>query len=453
MRESYGAYTRWGAITKLEHLKENYPQLLIEPFSLHSNLSATKGVSHYASTLTEHGNLDVASLMQASQAISSELKLDNLLDRLMKTLIENAAAQKGFLLLPKSDDNEVWIIKTHSELEQENYLQETVLEEAKDYLPLSLIRFVIRSKEQITLSDANESELYHQDPYVLSKEPKSVMVLPLIHQGKLVGIVYLENNLAVGAFSEDRVEVLTLLSTQAAISLQNALLLSELQDKVSQLEVSRRRLVQIEENQRRDIAEHLHSRVQGTLLAACFKLSDCIHRMVNQEDEGLRADMQEVSNTLEDLHEKDIRQLSHMLHPSIINICLISAIESLLEGLPKNLKTQLKVDQAITELDDPKDNKFTENFRLTVYRIIEEALLNTQKHAKASEVGVSLHQDKQDLVLEVTDNGCGFNEAEMKPHLGLYSIDDRVSLVKGSWNITGKSNQGTALYVRLPFDN
>ncbi len=417
IRESYGAYTRWGAVTKLKQLEENYPQLLIEPFSLHSNLSATTGINHYASTSTEHGNLDITSLMQASQTISSELRLDSLLDSLMKTLIENAAAQRGLLLLPKGGDNEAWIIKTHSE---GGTLKEIALEEAGDYLPLSLIRFVIRSKEHVTLANANESEHYQQDPYVLFQRPKSVMALPLIHQGKLVGIVYLENNLAAEAFSEDRVEVLTLLSTQAAISLQNALLLSELQDKVTQLEVSRKRLVQIEENQRRDLAEHLHSRVQSILLANCLKLSDCINRMVNQEDKSLKADMQEVNKALEDLHEKDIRQLSHMLHPSIINICLVPAIESLLNDLPKDLKVQLEVDQAIAELDNPKDNKLTENFRLTVYRIIEEALLNIQKHAKASVVGVSLHQDKQDLVLEVTDDGCGFSHKTTTRGGGLF---------------------------------
>ena len=450
MRESYSAYTRWGAVAKLKHLEKSYPQLLIEPFSLHSNLPVKTGTSFYASSSTKHGKLDIASFIQASQTISSELKLDSLLDRLMRTLIENAAAQKGFLLLPKVDDPEIWIIKAFYELEQKSALPEITLEKAEGYLPVSLIRFVIRSKEQVNLTDASESEHYHQDPYVISEKPKSVMALPLIHQGKLVGIVYLENNLAVGAFSEDRVEVLTLLSTQAAISLQNALLLSELQNKITQLEISRKRLVQIEENQRRDLAEHLHNRVQGTLLTACFKIDDCISRMLDQEEESLKVDMQEVSSILETLQEKDIRQLSHMLHPSIINICLIPAIESLLDDLPKNLKVELKVDQAIAELDNPKDNKLTESFRLTVYRIIEEALLNIRKHAKASEVSVSLYQDTQDLVLEIIDDGCGFDEAEVGPHLGLYSIDDRVSLVKGSWKIASKPNQGTNLLAKLP---
>ena len=248
-------------------------------------------------------------------------------------------------------------------------------------------------------------------------------------------------------FSEDRIEVLTLLSTQAAISLQNALLLAEVQEKVIQLELSRKRIVQNDEKQRRDLAEHLHSRVQSKLLAAWTKLESRIAELPTEES---RQEMEEVRGVLEQIQEQDLSQVGYLLHPTIVKLGLIPAIESLIEDLDSTFKVQWNYDEKVFALDDPKDNQIAEELRLTIYRITEEALLNIKKHAKASLVKVSLTCKGQDLFLEVSDDGCGFDEVEMQPHLGLHSIDDRVSLARGSWEITGEVNQGTVLRVWLP---
>ncbi len=446
MRESYGAYTRWGAVAKLKQLEEKYPQLLVEPFSLKVGLAANKINNYHESTRTAHSKLDISSLMQASQALSSELKLNTLLANLMKTLLENAGAQQGLLLLPKGKNN-TWTIVARCKVDEETELEEVPLENAEEYLPISLIRFVIHAQEQVVLSDASQSENYRQDAYMKQNQPKSVIALPLMHQGKLVGVVYLENSLAAGVFSKDRVEVLTLLSTQAAISLQNALLLTEVQEKITQLELSRQRLVQNDEKQRRDLAEHLHSRVQSKLLAAWTKLESHIAELPTEES---RQEMEEVCGVLEQIQEQDLSQVGYLLHPTIVKLGLIPAIESLLDDLDSTFKVQWQYDEKTFVLDDPKNNQIAEELRLTIYRITEEALLNIKKHAKASLVKISLTCKGQDLFLEISDDGCGFEQSEMQPHLGLHSIDDRVSLARGSWEITGKSNQGTVLRVQLP---
>ena len=132
MRESYGAYTRWGAVAKLKQLEEKYPQLLVEPFNLKARFDKLQeDTNHHESTRTAHSNLDIASLMQASQTLSSELKLNNLLASLMKTLLENAGAQQGLLLLPKGKDI-IWTIVAHYKVDEEVSLAEVPLESAEE---------------------------------------------------------------------------------------------------------------------------------------------------------------------------------------------------------------------------------------------------------------------------------------------------------------------------------
>ncbi len=448
LHESYGAYTRWGAIAKLRQLEKTYPQLLIEPTNLHTS-TVTTVTSHFTSTKTEHSQLDIASLMQASQTISGELRLDILLARLMETLLENAGATQGHLLLPqrKSED---WLVVASCKVDREVSLQEIPLKDAKGLLPLSLIRFVIRSQKQVILAEASKSD-YHQDDYIISAKPKSVLALPLMHQGKLVGLVYLENNLAANVFSENRVEVLTLLSAQAAISLQNALLLSELQDKVTQLELSRKRLVQADEEQRRDIAERLHSDVQSKLVAARLELKNSI-KTNSDLPEQVGQDMNRVEGMLEQIQNQDVSQVSYLLHPTVVKVGLIPAVEPLLDEMNSHCKVDWHFDKAVLALDNPTNNKIPEELRLTVYRIIEEALLNIKKHAEATLVKVSVTYDDENLCLEVTDNGRGFEEEEIQPHLGLYSIADRVSLGRGSWKVRSKPSQGTSLRAKLPLN-
>ena len=92
-----------------------------------------------------------------------------------------------------------------------------------------------RTKEQVVLSDATQEAIFATDPYITTEQPKSVLCAPLVKQGKLIGILYLENNLATGAFTPDRVEVLNLLAAEAAISIENARLYRSLEEANEQL--------------------------------------------------------------------------------------------------------------------------------------------------------------------------------------------------------------------------
>ncbi len=443
MREAYAAYARWGAVTKLKHLKDNYSHLLISSFSNYEVLSNDEVLAsiYTTSTQKDSSTLDVHSLMQSTRALTSEIQTEKLIGKLMNILIENAGASLGALLLPKDQPNS-WIIAAYEEVDSENILKEEVyLENATKLLPVALINYVIRSQEEVILSDAAKDNDYQQDPYILAKAPKSIMGLPLLYQGKLVGVAYLENSLTNNVFDLNKTEVLKLLSSQAAISLHNASLVKE-------LKLSRQRVNQAAEQVRQKIAEDMHGGLQTKLFKVWHKLSQLTNRA--ESGNNVRTELEESCAELENIREKEVRGLSHRLHPLNVKIGLMVAIYSLLDNFPKSIKLNLKVDEAIETLDDLQSNEFPMELRLNIYRILEEALLNVQKHADASLVNIVIAQKESNIYLKVRDNGKGFNVSTVTRGLGLHSIEDRVDLLEGKWYLESFSGKGTTLEVYLP---
>jgi serine phosphatase RsbU (regulator of sigma subunit) len=168
--------------------------------------------------------------MKATQAISGEIVLDKLLGSLMKILIENAGAQAGHLILETEGK---LLIEASGEVDSDNI---TVLQSIPidNRLPTAIINYVVRTKETVVLNDAIREGNFTLDPYIKQHQIKSILCTPLLNQGQLGGIVYLENNLTTGAFTPNRLEVLQLLSGQAAISIENARLYQTLDDKVKE---------------------------------------------------------------------------------------------------------------------------------------------------------------------------------------------------------------------------
>ncbi|MEG4320665.1 MULTISPECIES: AAA family ATPase [unclassified Microcoleus] len=224
------AYQRWGATRKVEDLEEKYPQFLPRLSSrLSAKLDATLPTTSSTSGESS-GSLDLGTVTKAARTISGEIVLDKLLSKLMALAIENAGAQRGFLILAEGDRLKIEAAK-ESDREEITVLQSLDTNNS-EILPLSLIQYVQRTQEDIVLSDATCEERYLNDPYIIQHQPKSIVAAPIVNRGKFIGIVYLENNLTPGAFTRDRLEVLKMLSSQAAISIENALLYRTLEDKV-----------------------------------------------------------------------------------------------------------------------------------------------------------------------------------------------------------------------------
>ncbi|PSB56840.1 histidine kinase [Chroococcidiopsis cubana CCALA 043] len=175
--------------------------------------------------------------MKASQAIAREIELEHLLRSLMQILIQNAGAQTGYLILENSGE---WVIEATGQLNDgdgENAYITQVLQSVPiiDCLPESIINYVIRSHETVILNNAIGEGAFINESYIQRNQTKSIFCLPLLNQAKLVGVLYLENQLAAGTFTPERSQVLNLLSTQAAIAIENAKLYSKLREGESRM--------------------------------------------------------------------------------------------------------------------------------------------------------------------------------------------------------------------------
>jgi predicted ATPase/signal transduction histidine kinase/tRNA A-37 threonylcarbamoyl transferase component Bud32 len=228
--EAHSAYLRWGAHAKVAALERKFPALLSSVGTAGQRLVDGR----LASTSSSGGAvLELSSMMKAAQAISGEIMLDRLVRSLLSIMVENAGAQRGLLLLDKEGQ---LVIKAEWAAGQSEDIDrtETPIGDSDGQLSSSIVHYAARTGESVVLANATQEGLFTKDPYVTRHRPRSVLCAPLLNQGKLVAVIYLENNLTAGAFTADRLEVLQLLSGQAALSIHNATLYATLEHKVSE---------------------------------------------------------------------------------------------------------------------------------------------------------------------------------------------------------------------------
>ncbi|NEO18950.1 MULTISPECIES: AAA family ATPase [unclassified Moorena] len=239
LQDAHYTYQGWGAVAKVKDLEARYPQFLATVST--DSIKTSLNPSITDSGKTTSGVLDINSILKASQTISGEIIPDKLLEKLMKILIENAGAQKGFMILDKDGD---WVIEAEGKVDSDQVttLQSLPVDSVDaasktPVLSVSIVNYVARTQENLVLSDAANQGQFTRDPYIVATQPKSIICSPLLNQGKLSGILYLENNLTTDAFTSDRIEVLRMLSGQAAISIENARLYGQLEDYNRNLEL------------------------------------------------------------------------------------------------------------------------------------------------------------------------------------------------------------------------
>lgn len=232
LQEAHYFYSQWGAIAKVQDLEVRYPEFLGRKLDKLTSTRArtlpiTQSISSRSSSSGSRSEeLDLMTVLKASQTLSEEIQLDKLLSNLMRILIENAGAQRGFLLL---ETDGKFLIQAQGQVDQTTVQVLEALDiTAEEIISQAIVNYVIHTKTSVVLNDASQAGEFTQDPYILATQPRSLLCTPLLNQGKLAGIVYLENNLTTEAFTADRLEVLNVLSAQAAISIENARLYTNL---------------------------------------------------------------------------------------------------------------------------------------------------------------------------------------------------------------------------------
>ena len=227
LRNARYGYLRWGAEGKVRQLEEAYPQLGKE-----------ESLADTTSTIgTPVERLDLGTVIKVSQAVASEIVLDKLLNTFMRTSIEQAGAERGLLVLSKGVEPRIKArATTDSEAVVVECCDEPVTAQA---MPQTLLHQVLRTGESVVIGNAAADPAFSAEPYISARRARSILCVPLITQGRLVGALYLENNLAPGVFAPARIAILKLLASQAAVTLENAHLYREL----AQREAKIRRLV------------------------------------------------------------------------------------------------------------------------------------------------------------------------------------------------------------------
>jgi predicted ATPase/signal transduction histidine kinase/CheY-like chemotaxis protein len=253
--DSYYGYVRWGAVAKVKDLEARYPDILSRiPKRKTTDLDVTRTTK--STSISSSGVLDLATVMKASQALSGEIVLEKLLNRLIQIVIENAGAETGFLILEKAGQ---LLIEASGGVDKDEI---TVLHslpvETSQQLPLSVINYVARTQENVVLNDATNEGVFRTDTYIINQKPKSLLCTPIVHQGKLIGILYLENNLTTGVFTAERLEVLQLLSSQAAISIENARLYHDVEEANASLKRSHEQLAEYSRTLEAKVEERSH---------------------------------------------------------------------------------------------------------------------------------------------------------------------------------------------------
>lgn len=224
LQKAYACYLKWGAFAKTKSLELQFPLYIrnLKNTPTHRETHITKTNTTFKSTIlatsstTRMETLDLNSILKASQAISSEIDLSILISSLMKLMAENAGAEKGYLIMEA--DEEFWI-ETGYGGDNQNFSRIRISDFQN--ISSSIVNYVVNSKSPVVLDNATEQSA-HTDEYIRTKKPKSILCMPLLNRGAMSGILYLENNLTSGAFTEQSLNLLTLLSSQAAISIQNA---------------------------------------------------------------------------------------------------------------------------------------------------------------------------------------------------------------------------------------
>ncbi|MFW9264799.1 trifunctional serine/threonine-protein kinase/ATP-binding protein/sensor histidine kinase [Nostoc sp. CALU 546] len=338
-KEARYCYLKWEATAKVQQLDEQYSQLFADTAGeVNGRGPATKQIRDISEAKIQ--TLDLSTAIKASQALSSEMELNPLLEKMMTIAIENAGAQMGYLLIKRENQ---WVIEAEGSIERDRVtVRSSSLFQVRHKLPVLLINYVERTKENLVLDDASHTERFVSDNYIVANQPKSILCLPFSHQGKLTGVLYLENNLTTGVFTAERLEVLNLLTSQVSISIENARLYTNLHIYSQELEIS--------ETQAREKAKQLEhtldelkltqsQMVQSEKMSSLGQLVAGVAHEINNPVSFIYGNLIYVNNYVKDLMSvvQLYQQQNQNLPPKVQNEIDAVDLDFLMEDLPKLL--------------------------------------------------------------------------------------------------------------------
>ncbi|WP_144149101.1 AAA family ATPase [Paraburkholderia sp. BCC1884] len=401
------AYLRWGAIAKVQQLDRRYPNLVSEP----ANYGATRGIAAE--------QFDVETVVRASQAISGEIAFEKLIRTLMTIVLEHAGAGRALLVLPRGEALWIEAEALASRGVDVRVQSETV---TSQHLPTSILHYSMRTRQRVLLDDASLPHPFSTDEYFRSSRVRAVLCLPLAKQGKLIGVLYLENDLAPGAFTPPRIAVLELLASQAAISLENA----SLEEKEALLE------------EKEALLHEVHHRVKNNLQLISSLLNLQAARVTDKAVAELFADSRNRVRSMALVHENLYRA------GNFARIAMATHVRNLCGHLARAYDTGHMAVELQIEVDELQLDM---NRAVSCGLIINELVSNALKHAfpagRSGCVRIELGLvDEDRCKLTVADDGIGIAPAfslKESDSLGLQLVHDLTHQLHGTLEL---SNMG-----------
>ncbi|MCP4138473.1 MAG: AAA family ATPase [bacterium] len=468
LEEAYNCYSRWGAGAKLKQLRELFPRLLLlESRDLPSRSGST--------TMTSRSEiLDISTVVKAARAISGEIVLSRLLVRIMKIAMENAGAEKGVLIL---EEKGAFFVEAEGNVGGEDIvLLESIPVKKHTGLSPAVVNYASRTRKTLILENASVEGNFTDDPYVVRVKPRSILCVPILNRARVSGILYFENNLVSGAFTPERLEILEVLSAQLAVSIDNARLYANLEEKVfertAELADAYARLRDLDRAKTLFFANVSHE-LRTPLSLILSPLESMIQGdfgiTVNNDDENLRA-----------MHKNGIQLLK--LINNLLDFSKIEAGKMAVKRRQTNLSRLLQ-DYCAGVQPSARSRGLSFEFHnnagellvwvdrdlaeKAIYNLISNALKFTPQGGRIS---VSVDRGEESFTVSVLDTGIGIAEENLEvifdrftqldssstrkyegTGIGLSLAKEFTELHDGTISVTSKPGVGSTFSIEIPF--
>jgi signal transduction histidine kinase len=304
---------------------------------------------------------------------------------------------------------------------------------------------VVKTGKALLINAESKGEATNKNGRVMSS-----LCVPLSIKGKVIGVINCTKRFSKIPFTESDLELLSILAGQAAIAIENAKLFDDVQTHRNNTEVFLRKCLTAQEDERRRISTELHDGLAQWISSASYALQLGNAHLSKSNTEKAR---EEINRANDIIHQsiKELRRVILNLHPSALaELGMVGALQQNVKSF--SMETDILGDLIIT--GDPRPLSSVQE--ITVYRVVSEALNNVRKHSRASVVTVKLTYEQEDILIEIMDNGKGFNLDETlkneaaEGNLGLVSMRERAEMIGGSLDIDTSIAKGTKIMVRIP---
>ena len=525
--DAHHAYMRWGAVAKLNSLSEldghqrggifstSESSLPTASSLVQDPMVRTTSLSSQSMGSSSNVLFDLSSLVKSMIAIAEDIGLESLLHTLIQILIENAGAERGFLLLPSSSGFVVEIGGAVEADEVKVVSYSSVPFSESELLCPSILRYVERTRNPVVLDDASSDSTYKNDNYILENEIHSLLCIPLLYDGKFTGILYLENNLAKGVFSEKCLDILSLLSTQAAIAIKNARSYQRLEHKLMEREQAFHVAVGKLSLLQQQLMESQNQLVQSEKMASLGTLVAGVSHEINNPVAFTLGGALNLQQRFHELRDFFLAMAGEDAEKAVLELFeekfapIFSNLNSILEGaqrikvivgdlrtfsridgaakervqLSKNLRSTLSLVKAQFKHDisfhfdcqsDPEILCWPGQLNQVFMNMVVNACHAILKRkaadptAPAGELRIKMSKQEGELVLSFFDNGCGMTENVkakiFEPFfttkgvgegtgLGLSLSFGIVEKHNGRISVESTPNQGTIFKIFLPLSN